>query len=287
MDINRLKPDFKKISFALGINNVTDASVSENPDFFTRSLRKDWNAVVKGEVTYELKDNVIFKSLITEYSLKTHYNDLLFLAFLFVKRSHKADELREFIRSVPVRKKELLYALKFLYENELKDIRVIFRRKTKNISTPIDNLLLVNVIRKALLEEYIENDIDFQQGFMDPEAIRDWDEYFNLVIIEEEAKEENKESKKKPAPGSYIDILQSYLQEYTDMKADKEVLVSHEQASFMFKYLSTLGLIKDKEPWDEDNIRQMLTKYRELKMKKFPFDYKQFMLEYSQFMTGR
>jgi cytochrome c556 len=55
----------------------------------------------------------------------------------------------------------------------------------------------------------------------------------------------------------------------------------------MFKYLSTLGLIKDKEPWDEENIRQMLTKYRELKMKKFPFDYRQFMLEYSQFMTGR
>ena len=287
MDINRLKPDFKKISFALGITNITDASVSESPDFFIRSLRKDWNAVVKGEIPYETKDNVNFKSLIAEFSLKPHYNDLLFLAFLFVKRTHGANQLREFIRSVPVRKKELLYALRFLYENELKDVRVILRRKTKNISTPVNNLLLVNVIRKALLEEFIENDIDFQQGFMNPETVKDWGEYFNLVIIEEEAKEENKGSKKKPAHGSYIDILQSYLQEYTEMKADKEFLVSHEQASFMFKFLSTLGLITDKQAWEEDNIRQILTNYRELKMKKFPFDYKQFMLEYSQFLTGR
>jgi len=287
MDINRLKPDFKKISFALGITNITDASVSENPDFFIRPLRKDWNAVVKGEIPYEIKDNVNFKSLIAEFSLKPHYNDLLFLAFLFVKRTHAANQLREFIRSVPVRKKELLYALRFLYENELKEVRVIFRRKTKNMSTPVNNLLLVNVIRKALLEEFIENDIDFQQGFVNPETVKDWGEYFNLVIIEEEAKEENKESKKKPAPGSYIDILQSYLQEYTEIKADKEMLVSHEQASFMFKFLSTLGLITDKQAWEEEKIRQILTKYRELKMKKFPFDYKQFMLEYSQFLTGR
>ena len=283
MDINGLKPDFKKISFALGISNIAEASVFEGPDFFMRSLKKDWDAIVRGEIPYEVKENVNFAQLIEEYSLRANYNDLLFIAFLFVKRNKGADQLREYIRSVPVKKKELLYALRFLYENELKEVKIVFRHKTKSLSTTVNNLLLINVIRKALLEDYIENDIDFQQGFMERENVKDWGKYFNFVIIEEEAKEENKGSKKKPAPGSYIDILQSYLQEYTEIKADKEMLVSKKQAVFMYKFLSIFGLVTDKLAWEEENIRQILTKYRELKMKKFPFDYKQFLKEYYHF----
>lgn len=283
MEIKDLKPDFERIAPIYSIIAITGIPFPERTNFFLRSYEKEWQSILKGETSYENKDNINLRKLIEDFSLMDNYNDLLFLAFRFSKQEKLGEDLKRFMKLIPGKKKELLQALEFIYVNELAEIKVVLKHRIKNLSIAINNQILLGIIREALLNEFIETDLYFQQGFVKPEDIPDWGKYFDFINIEEEAKPIKKGRKRKPSQGGKIEILQMYLQLFTDLKADKENTISRKQASFIFKFLSELNLMPDNLSWQEDNIRHILNKFRELKESGKFYDYKIALDEYAKY----
>jgi hypothetical protein len=286
MEINDLKPDFEKIISVFHSTTIIDDDIpiSESSKLLWKSIGKDWERIIKGEIPYESKDNINLTNLIKENSLEPYYNDLLFFAFRFIERNKGVDDINKWMKSIKGEKKELLNALKFLYDNEIIDTKIVLKHKTRNLSITINNQLLINLIKESLLKEFIDTDSYFKQEFIKPEEVEDWGKYFSFLLLEEEAKQVKKGRKKKPGfTGSFIDTLQIYLQEYTELKADKEISISRKQASFIFKFLDVLDLIPDSLTWEEDNIRHMVNKFRAIRMEKIPFDYKLGIKEYSEY----
>lgn len=251
MEIKDLKPDFERIAFALDLN----ASVA--PVF----IDKYWQGISKGEIPYNLKDNESFKAFLNEHSLQAFYNDLLFLAFQFLRKNKTSVKFKEQVERLSGRDKELLESLKFLYDN-FKSLKIVIKHKTENLSTSINNKQLIFEVRKALTEYYMMNDIYFKLGFSKEEKILDWGIYLGMVIAEKNIYSRKGRPKKHIFTGSYIDALQTYLQGFTELKAEEGTSISRSQASFIYKFLNLLGLIPDNLSWEEDNIRHILDKFR-------------------------
>lgn len=251
MDIKDLKPDFERIAIALDLN----ASVAP---FF---IDKYWNGISKGEIPYNIKDNESFKAFLNENSLQAFYNDLLFLAFQFLRRNKTSEKLKEQKERLSGRDMELLESLKFLYDN-FKSLKIVIKHKTENLNKSINNKQLIFEIRKALTEYYMMNDIYFKAGFSKEENIKDWGYYLGLVIAEKNIFSRKGRPKKHIFTGSYIDALQTYLQEFTELKAEEGTSISRSQASFIYKFLNQWGLIPENLSWEEDNIRHILDKFR-------------------------
>lgn len=283
MDIKDLKPDFERIASLYSIISITDIPIPERKNFFLKIYHKEWQSIINGDISYEIKDNTNLKKLIADYSLTDNYSDFIFLAFRFTKKEGAGEDFKRYMKLIPGKKKELLKALEIAYMNELEEIKIVLKHRIKNLSVSINNQILLGKIREALLNEFIETDLYFQQGFVKPEDIPDWGKYFKFINIEEEAKPIKKGRKRKPSQGNNIDILQLYLQLFTDLKASKEISISRKQASFIFKFLSELNLMPDNLYWKEDNIRHIVTKFRKLKESRNFFDYKIAIKEYSDY----
>lgn len=251
MEIQDLKPDFERIAFALDLNAST-------APFF---IDKYWQGISKGEIPYNIKDNESFKVFLNEHSFQALYNDLLFLAFQFLRKNKTLVKLKEQSERLSGRDKELHESLKFLYDN-FKSLKIVIKHKTENLSTSINNKQIIFEVRKALTEYYIMNDIYFKVGFSNAEKIQDWGNYLGMVIAEKNIFLRKGRPKKHIFTGNYIDALQRYLQRYTDLKAEEETSISRSQASFIYKYLNLWGLIPDNLNWEEDNIRHILDKFR-------------------------
>ncbi len=254
MNIQDLKPDFGRIAFALGLN----ASVA--PLF----IDKYWHGISQGEIPYNLKDNESFMALLKEHSLQVYYNDLLFLAFQFLRKNRTQEKFMEQKERFSGLNKELLNSLKFLYDYD-KSIKITIKHKTENLSTSVNNKQLIFIIRKALTEYFMMNDIAFKAGFSKEENIKDWGYYLGLVIAEKNLYSKKGRPRKHIFTGSYIDALQTYLQEFTEFKSEEVASISRSQASFIYKFLNLLGLIPDNLSWEEDNIRHILDRFREKK----------------------
>lgn len=254
MNIQDLKPDFERIAFALDLN----ASASHV------FIDKYWHGISQGEIPYNLKDNESFMALLKEHSLQVYYNDLLFLAFQFLRRNNTSIKFEEQRERFSGLKKELLNSLKFLYDYD-KSIKIVIKHKTENLSASVNNKQLIFIIRKALTEYFMMNDIAFKGGFSKEENIKDWGYYLGLVIAEKNLYSKKGRPKKHIFTGNYIDALQKYLQEFTELKAEEVTSISRSQASFIYKFLNLFGLIPDNLSWEEDNIRHILDRFREKK----------------------
>ena len=251
MDIKDLKPDYERIAFALDL----DASFA--PIF----IDKYWQGISKGEIPYNVKDNESFKAFLNEHSFQALYNDLLFLAFRFLEKNKTSLKYKKHFERLSGRDKELLVSLKFLYDN-FESLKIVLKHKTEIKSSTINDNQLIFVIRKALTEYYMMNDIYFKLGYIKAERIKDWGNYLGLVFAEKNIYSNQGRPKKHIHTGLYIDALQRYLQGYTELKAEEGTSISRSQASFISKYLNVLGLFPENLSWEEDNIRHILDKYR-------------------------
>jgi len=283
MDIKDLKPDFERIASIYSFVAITGIPFPERTNFFLRSYEKEWQSILKGETSYEIKDNINLKKLIEDFSLMDNYNDFLFLAFRFSKQEKLGEGLKRYMKLLTGKKKELLHALDLFYMNELDEIKIVLKHRIKNLSISINNQILLEKIREALLDEYIKTDSYFTQGIVKPEEINDWGKYIHIQVLENETIPSKKGRKRMPSQGSKIEILQMYIQLFTDFKASNENTISRKQASFIFKFLSELKMMPDNLTWQEDNIRHYLTKFRELKESGKFYDYKIALDEYAKY----
>jgi len=283
MDIKDLKPDFERIASLYSIIVITDFPFHERRNFFLRNYQREWQSILNGETPYEVKDNSNLKNLIADFSLDKYYSDLLFLAFRFTKSEKGREDFKRFMKLMPGKKKELLQALDLFYMNELDKIKLVLKHRIKNLSASINNQILLRIIKEALLDEYINTDTYFMEGIVKPEEINDWGKYIHIQVLENETIPSKKGRKRKPSQGNNIDTLQMYLQLFTALKASNENTISRKQASFIFKFLLELKLMPDNLTWQEDNIRHILNRFRELKESGKPYDYKIALDEYAKY----
>jgi hypothetical protein len=260
MEINDLKPDFEKIACALNF----DESIK-------KQLSLTWESMEKGEIPYEVKDNINLKALLEEFNLESFYNDFLFLAYYIKGINAPQEDIREKLELISKKNDELVFALKILLAYKENALKIDIKHKKENISTSITSNKLIQVIKESLLEYFSKTPLFFQQGIAEMGEKResqDWKEYWKEYIdfiISEKQKVASKKGRKKQIPlmPIYIIELQRYLQEYTEIKAEEGISISRRQSLFIFKFLSLIGIIQyDKLYWKEDNIRLILTKFR-------------------------
>ncbi len=278
METNDLKPDFERI---IQIMNLPESIAK-------KYLSERWEGIIKGRIPYAEKDIQELKALLEEFNLESCYNDFLFLANENQRLNKGITELKETASKFHGKQDELLYALKFLFNNDTENIILDLKEKIHINKTSISNQILIQVIKKALLEYFIETDIYIEQGFSKIEEIEDWGRYFDFILLEKECYSVKKGRRSKHSlAGKTIDYLQKYLQEYSEIKAEKGTSISRRQASFIYKFLNIFEIIPDKLAWEEDNIRHILTKYREKQSKKNPApNIEKAIKEYSEYSEG-
>ncbi|MBN1234087.1 MAG: hypothetical protein JXA60_12090 [Candidatus Coatesbacteria bacterium] len=255
-------PDFDKIYSACSVN-IVNATDPEAHKVFLEYYNTMWDELIKSEIPNEIDTK--FRLLIEEYSLEKHYSNLFFLAFTFIKDFTSFRGWQGYTLLFPERNRELLYALKFYFDNNLKDIKVVIKHKIKNQSTTINNLLLIQVIKDALLSELKEKNLyDAYGRSKEPKhEITDWIKYINTIIAEKKVSGLQKGRKKRhDTPRAEIDVLQVYLQEFTNLKAEPGKPISRKQASFIYKLLDQFGFFPEDYSWKEDSIRHMLIERR-------------------------
>jgi hypothetical protein len=267
MEINEMKPNLERIEKLLEDQNYyypygNPFQEPEHPFFL-------WQYIEETKLQYEHKEFRKIKAILKEYQLEALQNDFLFLAFNFLVWIKHWKYWEESLHSTFRKKEELIYVLKFLHDYNESEIKIDFKHLQKNISTSIKNQILLNVIKKALLEHFIENDFWAIKGIKKPEEVKDYREYFGFLIAERESYIKKKGRKEKHLyTGRMIDSLQNYLQEYTDMKADENIPISRNQALFIYKFLDALDIFPEKLAWEEDNMRLILVKLRAKKRQK-------------------
>jgi hypothetical protein len=262
MALKELKPDFERVGLAYNafVVNLTDLDI-------TYFVKVQWKKRIKGEVPYDIKDNSNINLLLKKYSLESHYKEFIFLASIFIADSQI--NMRDFIEYNnlrPGKYKELRNANKFFQDNRLRDIKIVIKNKTKNLSTAIDNILLIDLLRDAISKEY-EKDI----VYIEPLKMKE-EEDQGVVYMDKELAEVKKGRKRNPnSLGRNIAALQIYLQEFTELKAEEGILISRSQASFIYEFLDLIGIISKDLAWKEDNIRHIYLKYKERLKKKYGF----------------
>lgn len=275
MEIKELKPNFERI---IHILNIPESHLKKSHP------SKIWESITNGVTYYDINHVNDLKSLLEEFNIEAFYSDITFFALSHVRREKELSGIKEWHNLVKGKDEDLLYTLKFLYDNDIQNVKIDLKNKKYNQSTSINNHELIQVIKKALLDYFIETDYYFEQGFSRPEEIKDWGEYINFIILEKECYSAKKGRKSKyPLAGRLIDSLQKYLQEYTEIKAEEGTTISRRQASFIYNLLNIFDLIHDKLAFEEDNIRHILTKYREKQSKKKATNVEKAMNEYSEY----
>lgn len=272
MEWKELKPDFERIFQIMNINQY--------PLKFFFDDR--WELIKKGEIPYLVKDFPYLKPLIEEYSFEAYYNDLLFYANEILLIEYGWLHISKSLDKSEGKEDELLDALKFFYECDLKKLQINIKKNLgRTIAVSIHNQILLQIIRKALLDYFIKTDKYIEQEYIKPEDIDDWGKYIDFVILEKGRHGKKKGRKKKYYfLGLYIDYLQKYLQEYTELKAEEGKLISNSQASFIYKYLNIFGLIQDELSCEEDNVRLIFSKYK--REKSIPEDFNKAHKEYAE-----
>jgi len=252
MEQNELKPDFQKVAFALD-------SKRSHSQFY-----KDWKDIIQGKIHLEIKDNASFEALLKEYKLQACYDDLLFLACIFKRERRFSEMLSKYADHIPGKDIEILHVLRFLFTHKTEDIKITIKHRTQNNSVSINNKPLIEEIRKALLNYFIEYETDFEQELKKPQQVNDWITCIDSMINNTEKPFKQKGRKRKhAATGKYIDAFQRYLQEFTELKADEGIPISRKQASFIYKFLNIFELIPDNLSWEPDNIRHILKNFKE------------------------
>lgn len=308
MEIKSLKPNLDRIANLLQIQkghsfrkaDSRTSATSPNLAPETRAIYKLWDSIENNEIPYEIKDNAGIRALIEEYQLQSFQNDFFFLAFNFIRWKEAVKGFDERLNQISERQSELLYAFRFLFNHNLRDIKIDLKHTSKKESASIKNELLLNEIRKALLEYFVKNDRSFMavdpnnetllnkirkllldyfpendSFFMavdpNPETIDDWGKLFKDLVSEKEKHTTPRGRKNKNIQiGRMVDSLQKYLQEYTEIKAEGKVSISNQQGAFIFSFLNRINIIIPEDDFyhDKEYIRNILNRYRKLRKAK-------------------
>jgi hypothetical protein len=254
MDINDLKPDFKKIAFALNVKDST--------------LQKIKAKMLGEENDEEFSENtdskIKLESLLEEYHLQVHYNDFLFLILYFHFSQRFSSKHFEDYSQRKIQKWELVESLHFLSSFDISDLNIELKHQKLKLAVPIKDVGTIKLFQKFLLKYYIklqegtnkeQNNIDFKY----------WESKINLAIDEIILFPKAKKGRRDihHYTGEYIEILQRYLQEYTDLKADRGKIISRKQSLFIYKFLNFYELIREGLSYEQDNIRHILKKHFE------------------------
>ncbi len=222
-----------------------------------------------------------------EYNLQSHQNNFLSHAIYCINRMIETNKLLNSNKLFHGKSEELDSALLFLYGYKDAEMKIEFKHTKENISTPIKNPILIEVVRKALRKYFEENDIFVEQGFVKPKDILNFKNYVEFVA--KERKDEtsrnpkiNRKGRKYKYAGiaDMIDGLQIFLQNYTNLKAEENIIISRQQASFIYNFLVIIEIIPDNLAWKEDNIRHVLAKYKKRKSSYKPISYNKAMNDY-------
>lgn len=248
------KPDFERIIKALKLK-----------ESHKDKLKADWEEIQQGGDSYKFirkPDKAKLKELLEENNLSEMFQDFFFLACLF-KLDNEAMKI-----AIPHGEEEskgwgeLLSSLKMLLNNA-SEVEIQIKHKNLNEKASIQSNKLISIISQSLLSHYIENDIYFLMGWVNPEDIEDWGEYISFIITERECQQKKKGRKKEHLlSGKIIDILQRYLQDNTEIRAEKGKHYSRQQGKFIYKFLDKIDYFPEELFWKEDNIRHHLESFR-------------------------
>ena len=265
MNLNDFKPDFEKIIDTL-----------EFPQSSSKYIYSDWDKIIKGDISYNIAENTKLISLLKEFNFESSRNDFIYLAFRSLRLNAGWHDLKSFKNKYSSKREELNNVLQFLISFDTAEIKIDFKHTRKNITTSIKNEILIQAIFESLAEYFIKNDYYIEQGFAEPEEIKDLSKYLNFVIEEQKLSDpvviKHGRKKKHGRTAMIIDNLQKYLQRYTHLKAEEGISVSRRQSIFIYKFLIVLDIIPDNLSWQADNIRLILNKYRSNKAQVKPIN---------------
>jgi len=253
--MKEFKPNFERIAYAKHWREY----------HINRSL-ESWVRIENGEIPYKIIDNSGIKDLIKEYKLELFQNDLFYFAYGILNANINWKNIEEQASLEKGKEDEMFHALRFLFSFKANEIKLDLKHKSLNISASITNPLLIEFIHKSLTNELISNNHIYQKKLVDPENPEEYAEfkrYISSKISEYKKKDIKKGRKTKhKSTGSKIDSLQRYLQEYTELKAEQNIVISRKQSLFIYKFLYLLDVFPESLTWEEDNIRHILTKFR-------------------------
>ena len=245
--MKNIKPDLEKMAFAFRLP--------------LEGIQNNWK-------NYENKsipiDNSILHSLqskLEERSLLYCYDDLVYIAFNIIK----TEELHSMMKDNNpdnYQKSELLNTLKLLFETEYNNLYIKTANSIKKISSTITNKHLIQVIKDALLKEFINQEYLFDAKFIDASEIINYEKFINWLIDQRETPSKKGRKQKHHYTGYHIVKIHRYLNKYTDIKAKDVLSISRPQQAFIYDFLSLLGLFKnDDQFYKEDTIKHIFNSH--------------------------
>lgn len=191
--------------------------------------------------------------LIKTEGLQQYYNNLMHMALLFLCVDIGSIEMN-LQRNINQKiRKELNEALQLIKSSKKSDISITIKNKSILNKAEISSQHITEKITKLIAEEY--------------------DKKYLLISADKGCyhlyswPNPNMPKGRKPKHenlGYFSHMLQSYLQEYTHLKAEEGISISNQQAKFIYSFMDILAIIDIPEgSYEIDYIRKYLKKYRE------------------------
>lgn len=262
---NLQKPNFERIElkFKKGLSRPIYASPTkkEKSDWI-----KTWEAITTGKISYP--DNPKLEDLLKEYNLEAFLPDFKFMGFIWTEQAKKEKEFKEQEIIDNNIELEFLRALKFLKENTKIQIRINSAKDNKGIT--INSPDLIDEIFQNLFESYkkyenLNPDGYFKYGSSPFEYGIDWWKHIDIYFQRAKSLASQRGRRiESLIIYKIVYLLQDYLQENTEIKAEAGARYSNEQARFIFSFLEIHGLIENPEliAKKEDTIQHYLTYLR-------------------------
>lgn len=274
MDYTELKPDYLRMATTLrldieSVTRIIPSPISESLyktvtySHHEKYLNSMLGTLTNNEIPYDGENKILLENFLERYNLASSIYDFLFIAnhYIFLKTLIDSNKIHSI--NYDEKRKELLSALKLLFSTNIDKTRIKIQNITNDSETVIMYPKFIDTIKNSLLQYFISIDSSVKSDIGDIENFQDWKGYFDYVI-ENNTKEAIKGRKPKHLiTGRIIDSVQIYLQEYTEIKAEEGSPISRSQSSFIYEFLILFDLIPKQLSFKEDNIRLILTKYRD------------------------
>ncbi len=273
---------FKSIPFAYG-SSIEDV-MSFWDDLKNKMKQQEMNN----------KYTSIEKNVIKHYALEEHKTNIMFFInfFCFQYFDEKNDMIKENKKILVTQKKilyELITSLKWLCANN-KNPLLTFNSNDKSDGTAkISSPPLFSKIKNKLLEEFAiidwfffdENktqneklkkfkkkheEEEYQNQYFKTLTIEEWEEYFLSVFDEYLEISKKNQERYHSEIKFFMDIMQIYLEEFTDYVTADETKMSNEQAKIIGQILIKLDIFGDFKDLS-NHVKHTLKNFREKKKK--------------------
>lgn len=241
--------------------------------YISEEEHNKYNKIVKLEPYITYKENAIkdfferankieckidlnsFETLLNEYSLLKHFDNLLYAGIMIQRRALLELDILKLknnkrLNEEEKRDTELLSLIKYfftLFDLDNTQIKVIHKHDKKKSILIKDNLIVSNffeVAKKLLIETY---DYPINENF---DMLIDAPQKLTLKTINHLIKENSKKIKvgrKKENRFLFQTIfkLRTFLQNETQIKAEEIYIISNQQCRFIYDYCIELGILKE------------------------------------------